>query len=275
MQAIMGTSLHQVAEGVRREAARPGDLVEHPVEFAGLLGHLDWYEADTYTLGDIKTTTSQWLGHIKTHGPERSVIWQINAYAAGLIAEGHPVRRLVIDFLARDTGEEYRWTGTFDATAVQDALDWVRQVRDTPLDLLPRDYAPDSTWCSHCPFMDTCWEGGLPDRDPRTVLYLDNPDAPAWAEKLWQARQDKADAEAREAEARGALDALRPNDEGTELADIGWRLAVRWSVSRPKRLDTAAVKAEYAKAGMAPPMKTQAEPTVKVDFVPLPEGDAA
>lgn len=266
VQAVMGTAIHDAVARVLGALADPGDLVEHEVTFAGILGHIDRWEAATGDLVDVKTTSSRWLEHIKVHGPGQSHLWQISVYAAALIAEGHRVGRLVIDYLARDTGQEYRWTAPFDPQHVRDALAWVAVVRGTDLDMLPRDYAPDSAFCAHCPFRDACWEGSTPGRDPRSVLYVQDPDGPGWAAKLWQARRDQADAKAREAEAKGALDALRPDDPG-QIVDVGWEKALRWTTTWPERLDTAAVRAEYRKTGTTPPMKGAEKPTIRLDFV--------
>jgi hypothetical protein len=266
VQAVMGTAIHDAIAAVLAETAEPGDLVEQEVEFAGILGHFDRYEAATRTLKDVKTTSSRWLQHIKVHGPSRDHLWQVNGYAAALINTGTDVRTVQIDYIARDTGEEWSWSGRFDPVAVREALAWVAEVRSTELDMLPRDYEPGSAFCDHCPFRTPCWGGAIEGRDERTVLYLADPDGAKWAQQLWQARQDKADAERREKEARGALDALRPNDEGTVTVDVGWKRPLVFQVKRgARRLDTDAVKQEYKKAGAEPPYK-QGNPTVSVDF---------
>lgn len=267
VQAVLGTAIHDAIASVLSTTADPGDLVEHKVEFAGIVGRIDRYETAASRLIDVKSTSSRWLDHIKIHGPGKGHRYQTAGYAAALIKQGHPVSKIRIDYIARDTGEEWQHERDFSVTEVGEALAWLAEVRDAPLDMLPRDYAPDSPFCQHCPFLTVCWDGGVIGRDVRSVLYVNDPDAARWAEQLWQARQDKKAAEEREQEARGALDAIRPNDQGTEIVDVGWRLPLRWTVTRSNRLDTAAVKAEYAKAGAAPPMK-EAAPTIKVDFAP-------
>lgn len=264
VQAVMGTAIHEAVSAILATVAEPGDLVEHEVEFAGIIGHLDRYEAATLTLKDVKTTSSRWLDHIKVHGPGREHRYQTAAYAAALIKMGRKVRWVQIDYLARDTGEEWTHRRPFDPAEINEALAWVAEVRSSDLSMLPREYAPDSAFCGHCPFRTVCWEGAVADRDPRSVLYVEDPDAAAWAEKLWSAREAKKRAEDAEAEAKGALDALRPDDGGE--VDVGWRLPLRWTVSKPpRRLDTAAVKAEYAKAGAEPPY-TIGRPSVRLDF---------
>lgn len=267
VQAVMGTAIHAAIAEVLADVAQPGDLVEHEVTFAGILGHLDRYEAAKKTLVDVKTTSSRWLDHIKSHGPDRSHLWQTHAYAAALIAEGHDVRWIRIDYLARDTGEEHSVTRRFDPNLIKEALGWVAEVRSTDVEMLPRDYDPDGPFCGNCPFRDTCWAGAVTGRDLRSVLYLEDPDAQKWAEQLWAAREAKKAAEALEDEAKGALDALRPNVEGTVTVDVGWRLPLKWQISKPSQLlDRKAIESDYKKAGAPLPIKPPGKPTVKLMF---------
>ncbi|MFJ8815469.1 CRISPR-associated protein Cas4 [Amycolatopsis thermoflava] len=275
VQAVLGTAIHEAVQQRLNETAGPDDLVEHPVEFAGIPGHIDRYEADTETLVDVKTTSTRWLEHIKVEGPSRSNLWQVNGYAAALMAQSGMkvrVRRIVIDYIARDTGELHRWVGEPDPQQVRAALEWLRTVRETPVEWLNRDYAPDGPFCQHCPFFDTCWDGAVTGRDPRSVLLVEDQDAAGWAEKLYRARQDKKDATAREEEAKGALDALRPNVTGTsDPVDVGFEKNLVWQVSETTRLDADAVRAEYRKIGAEPPTKTST--STKLMFVAKPEDE--
>lgn len=275
VQAVLGTAIHDAVQQVLNEIAAPEDLVEHPVSFAGIPGHLDRYEADTCSLVDVKTTSSRWLEHIKLEGPERSHLYQLGGYGAALIAEGRRVRRVVIDYIARDTGEVWRWESPFRPQWTREALQWLDSVRGVEPEFLNRDYAPDSPFCGHCPFQRVCWDGAVTGRDPRSVLYVENPDQLAWAEKLVQAKADKKDAEQREAEARGALDAIRPNDEGVAIVDVGLPgKALKWTVKQPIGLDLDAVRAEYARAGAQPPMKPgKQQIELRLVSKPKPEAD--
>lgn len=274
VQAAMGVAVHDAIASVLAEFAEPGDLVEHAVTFAGIPGHLDRYEVTTATVRDVKTTSSRWLGKLRVNGPTRANLWQVSGYAAGLIAQGHKVRRIGIDYLARDTGDEWRWEGDFDPQHVRDALAWLRQVRDTPLEMLNRDHDPEGPFCKGCPFLTICWDGHVPGRDVRSVLYVENPDAAAWAAKLDKAREDKADAEAREKEAKGALDAIRPNSKGTSgPVDVGYDKGLQWSYSYPQRLDNDQVWADYKAVGAEPPVKYGKTLTLK--FVAIPAGEVA
>ena len=214
VQAVLGTAIHAAVCDVLKELAEPDDLVEHEVRYAGILGHLDRYEAATQTVVDVKTTSSRWLQHVKLNGPDYPHVWQVSLYGAALAVDGYDVKRVRLDYIARDTGEEWPWESVLDTRNVRDALQWLKLVQDTPLEMLPREYEPDSTFCQHCPFLDICWEGTVPDRNPLSVLYVEDPDAEKWTEELWQARADEKAAKTRAKRAAGALDALRPDDGG-------------------------------------------------------------
>jgi len=269
VQSAMGSAAHdKIAEAARE--LFPDDLVEHPVEFAGIPGTLDRYDVARRELIDTKTTSSRWLAHVKLHGISREWRYQTAGYAAGLHKQGHKVRTIRLDVLARDTGEEWTTTRRFDPKEVAEALEWVNNIRSVPLEMTNRDYLPDSPFCAGCPFRDTCWGDSIPDRSPLSVLYVDDPDARKWAEQLAGARAVIAEAKKLEAEAKGALDALRPNTTGrSDPVDIGWDWDLQWTVSQTTRLGTGLVRAEYAKAGAKPPTNTST--STKLGFVPKPD----
>lgn len=271
LQAVMGTAIHDAVQQRLNEIAAAEDLVEYEVVFAGIKGHLDRYEAATATLVDVKTTSSRWLEHIKLHGPDRSHLFQLGGYGAALITKGYKVKRVVIDYLARDTGELYRWEKPFDPQWTRDALAWLDAVRGVDLEMLNRDYAPDTAFCGHCPFRTACWEGAVPNRDERSVLLVEDDDALKWARQLQQAREQIAALKELEEEAKGALDAIRPNDSGrSDPVDVGLDdRCLQWTVTESERLNTAVVKAEYKKANAKPPTTTSR--SVRLSFVPRPE----
>jgi PD-(D/E)XK nuclease superfamily len=272
VQAVMGTAVHAAVEQVFHDMQAAGlipadDLVEYEVRFAGVLGHLDRYESRTRRIRDTKTTSDRWLQHIKVEGASLQHIWQTHLYAAAVMQTGRKVTEIVIDYLARDTGDDHQVTVPFDTQHVRDALAWLENVRALPVDMLNRDYAPESSFCGHCPFFDTCWAGHVTGRDLRSVLLVEDPDAVRWATQLDDARRAIKAAKALEDEAKGALDALRPNDAGkSDPLDVGYAKNLQWTISQTERLDTDKVKAEYRKVGAEPPKKIC--PTTKLAFVP-------
>jgi hypothetical protein len=276
VQAVMGTAIHSavatVLKDLQAEGVIPADaLVEHEVHFAGIIGHLDLFVEPELT--DTKTTSSRWLNKLKVNGPTLPHLWQIHGYGAGLIAEGRKVRKVIIDYLARDTGEQWRWSGKFEPKHVKDALSWVTQVRNTDLDDLPRDHDPDGPFCQHCPFFDICWDGYITGRDPRSVLYVEDPDAAKWARQLQKGRGLEAAGKKLSAEAKGALDALRP-DEPADVRIPGFEKLLRFTVTEPKRTDIQQVKRDYKAAGRPVPLKSP-KAEVKLELVAPEVSDAA
>jgi hypothetical protein len=232
--AVMGSAIHEaVAAGVRA-LNRPGDLVEREVRFAGLMGHLDRYECESQTVVDTKTVSTRRLEQVKLEGPSTQQRWQVSLYAAALLTEGIPVTHVRIDYLVRDTGVEHNVQWPFDPDDVKDAVDWLRQVRDTPLAMLPRDYAPDSVFCQGCPFGGknggVCWQGHVPDRDFRSVEVVEGADVAQAADELFALRKKLKELRERDEWLRGVLDAVRPVQEGA-LVKAGDNY-LKWTATR-------------------------------------------
>lgn len=223
VQAAMGSAIHEVVAEILDDLGLNGVISEKEVNAFGLKGHFDRVEGDV--LVDVKTTSQRWLDHILLHGPETKHLWQINMYAAALRLAGHKVKRVRIDYLARDTGEEYNWPSEqgapFDPRHVRDALEWLDAVRNAELDMLPRDEDPEGAFCGHCPYLSLCWQGAVAGRDPRSVMFVEDPDAARWADELWDLRQQIKALEERADTVKSALDGVRPDQGG--LVQAGGR----------------------------------------------------
>lgn len=261
VQAAMGSAIHDAIDAVLASLADAGEIpasvLGRAVEYAGLPGHYDRFENGVVV--DTKTTSSRWAEHLRLHGPDESHLWQVHLYGAALVKAGEAVTGVQIDYLARDTGDEWSWSGPFEPQVhVRAALLWLRAVRETPLDMLPRDYMPDSQFCHSCRFATLCWPYGLEGRGPAKVIAEEGPcltcdlhahrhdvadhpfeaSAPHWADELWRAKQAKKAAEATEERARLALEALRPMT-GTGLVDAGeHRLKYGNQLRGTKTIDT-------------------------------------
>lgn len=272
VQAVMGTAIHEavtvVLKKMRAEGLLPSDaIIDEPVRFAGVKGHPDLYVAPV--LRDTKTQGYQvQVERVRVQGPPRQHRWQVMMYAAALIVAGYPVDAVQLDYIARDSGNTYMWEGQFSMQDVQDALAWLDNVRETPLEWLSRDYAPESLHCKHCPFRARCWSGHAIGRDERSVLLIEDKDAAKWGLLLHDARARKRLAEADEAKAKGALDALRPNDQVGSQAEVavpGLPWLLRWTVSPDRRLDGDQIRQDYAANGAKPPVNTGRK--VKLELV--------
>jgi hypothetical protein len=146
---------------------------------------------------------------------------------------------------------------------------WLKDVRESPVEVLPRDYRPDSVMCQSCRFFRRCWQAE-PGADDRHVLFLDDPDAAAWATRLEDARARRKAAEADEADAKGALDHLRSVARPGDKEDIevpGLAKLIRFHVKRGRQSpDMAMIAMDYKRAGARPPVK-YGEPTVGIALV--------
>jgi hypothetical protein len=275
MQAVLGTAVDEAAtravQLLQSEGLIPAeDLVQHEVRFAGVLGHLDWYHHTDGCVDDLKTVTQTTLGFVRRKGPVKKHRWQVHLYGAGLVKQGIPVRRVAITYVCRDSGDEWRWEAPFDPGVVAEALAWLDLVRAASPEQLPRDHDVDSPPCSWCPFRTECWGPDQAGRNPRVVLFHDDPDVAAWAAKLLTAREDKSDAEAREKTAKGALEAVDPGDK-TPI-DVGLPdVLLRFNRYPTERLDERAIRKDYEAAGVVPPTRTTW--STRVEFVPRRDDD--
>lgn len=260
VQAVIGTAVHDKVDAelaaMRDAGIIPANsVINEEVWFGGLRGHPDLYVNGI--LRDVKTLgyDSQ-LASYQLKGPPRRHLWQVMTYAAALILTEHPVHTVQLDYLVRDSGNNWIWEGPFDYDAVREAMNWLQQVRETPLDWLARDYAPDSAMCKHCPFFNTCWDGHVLDRDERSVFMVDDADAVRWATELADAKERRKRAEKDEAHAKGVLDAIRPNDEGSAMVELeGFPYRLKWTVIKQRRLDGDQVREDYERGGAKPPTK--------------------
>ena len=277
MPAILGTSVHEtIAEATRQSVKVPVNAKAESLEvrFAGLVGHPDLYVEPI--LRDYKTVgLSAQLERIRAGGvPRTSDLWQASCYAAALILAGYRVTTLQVNYITRDFGAEWLWEGPFDMRPVRDAIAWLMLVRQTPAGRLPRDYRPESTVCQGCEFFARCWQGNaVKGRALRSALFVDAPDAAAWARRLELARAAKAAAESEEGDARGALDALRTVDRPGDREDLaipGYAKLVRFAVARgAERLDRDQIEEDYKRAGARPPV-VRGAPKISVSLVDPP-----
>lgn len=227
-QSAMGTAIHEkVADAATElnEIKQLGWLVEHEVSYGGISGTMDLYAEETVV--DHKTVGTRAFEAVGIHGPYTSHLWQVMWYGAGAINAGLKVKFVQINYVDRDSGRERIFTIPFDLRVLRDASAWVQRIRSTPLEACVRSYAPDSMFCRNCPVFEKCWQGGVPDRDPRSVEYVDE-ERGTMIEELYEIRQRVKRLKAEEDRLKGVLDAVRPDDLGTIVA--GSEHAVQWRV---------------------------------------------
>jgi hypothetical protein len=268
IQAVLGTAIHETAKAAARMFLPRARAESLEVHFAGLKGHPDLYLDGV--LRDIKTLGySIQLQNRQQLGPTRQDRWQSHTYAAALIMEGMEVHTIEIDYIARDSGDEWIFSEPFDMGAVEEAMAWLEDVRTADIAMLPRDFRPESVTCQDCPWFRECWQAE-PGRDPRSVLFYDNPDAADWGRKLKDAQARYKAAEGDVRDAKGALDVLRTVSRPGEkeyVAVPGLEEEIRFAVNRGKRsFDGAQIAIDYKNAGARPPMQV-GEPVITVALV--------
>lgn len=280
IQAILGTAIHVAAAAGAGILVPEADAENLEVMFGGLKGHPDLYCDGV--VRDVKTKGygSIQLEMVRQKGPSKGELYQVHCYAAGLIIRGFPVHTVELDYIARDSGDEYIHREPFSMGIVTEAMAWLKDVREAPVTMLERDYRPGSGRCRSCEFFTRCWEAPR-GTDDRTVLFRDDPDAAEWARKLEDARAREKAAKADAEDAKGALDELRtvqrPGDaELIEVPGLGGRV-IKISVQRGRESpDMAAIAMDYKRAGARPPMR-RGDPVIAITVVkpPKPRGKRA
>ena len=268
IQNVIGTSVHETAAQAARmflPAARTESL---EVRFGGMLGHPDLYLDGV--VRDIKTVGyALQLEQRRQLGPPLRERFQVHTYGAGLIVAGYPVHTVQIDYIDRGSGEEYLFEEPFSAEVVSEAMAWLEDVRTADVNMLPRDFRPDSAFCKGCPYFTRCWEAPR-GTDDRTVLFNDDPDAARWALTLAEGQAMRKRGETLADDAKGALDHLRsvtrPGD--VEYIEVpGLDKVIRFRMNKGKTSpDMPVIAKDYERAGARPPMKT-GEPVATVALV--------
>lgn len=270
MEAALGTAIHLPLADAARKLAGDRDLIEAEVEFAGILGHVDWVWVDPTGVAwviDWKSVSFRRYEAAEEDGPSLGQLYQTVLYAAAAAAMGYKVRWIVLDYIGRDSGKLIRHVRPFRLEEVRAALEWYAMIRDSDLEMLPRDYRPGSPFCDRCPFRTECWGSyARPKRSQLSALYVTDPNAPRWRDQLAEGRKMAAAGKAMADEARGALDAIRPNDKGRSpdcVVDEDGK-ALRWTVSEDVRPDLDTIRADYARAGAEMPEVRKEKVTLSI-----------
>jgi len=214
--AFIGTALGDIIEsiiGQHDEAVTQEDAqVTLPITGITVRGHLDIRLPNRII--DLKTKDK--LNDVRREGPSFKERAQISGYLIGKHQEGlvddEATGHLVYLDRSGNQAETFVWTVT-----VPEAREILEQVEDRLLDVqhalatgsregrdgrLMTD-EPES-WCYHvqCPFYQACWAGHQP------TGVIEHPRELETLRRLLQAKADKKDAEAREAEARRQLEGV-------------------------------------------------------------------
>lgn len=164
--ATIGTATHawlaEVFAGANRMLDQERFLCEQRVtvgSYAGqpVVGSTDLYDRVTRRVVDFKVMGKTTLTALRRHGPSGQYRSQGHAYGRGWIAAGHPVERVAVWGLPRNSqlADSYLWEEPYDESVVVGALErldgiatLVSAIGAPAVELLP---TADS-YCSHCPW---------------------------------------------------------------------------------------------------------------------------
>lgn len=164
--ATIGTATHAWLEGVftraNQKLGHPRFLMEQRVTVGALdgepvIGSTDLYDRVTCTVIDFKVMGKTSLDRLRRSGPSGQYRAQGHLYGRGWAAAGHPVDRVAIWGLPRNSPlrDAHLWAEDYDEQVAVAALDRVEGIASLTsamgsgaLGLLP---TADS-YCSYCPF---------------------------------------------------------------------------------------------------------------------------
>lgn len=167
LPSVAGTAMHAWMAQAFTAMRPPGRyLVEHPVEYRGIRGTLDLYDRRRRLVCDWKFPKLAKAKRLRSQGPPRHYRWQLQTYAAGLIAEGEYPERCAIVFIPIDgaLSDAFAFAFGVDTSEADEAVDRLGTVNEQ---LLAAGHAPGqvphqpSRLCPWCPYHRPKWTGDL------------------------------------------------------------------------------------------------------------------
>lgn len=166
MPSMVGTAMHAHMAEIF-SAARPVGryLVEHRVTYRGVSGTLDLYDRRTATLLDWKFPKRAKVRRVLADGPPRQYRWQMQVYAAGLVAAGETPARIAVVYIPVDGAltDIATWMFPIVPAEADEAVDRQDTVRAQLLEAgAPGQVtANPSRLCPWCPYHRPQWSGDL------------------------------------------------------------------------------------------------------------------
>jgi hypothetical protein len=150
LKASVGTGFHELVAGVLR--GNPRYLIEHPVTFQGVSGHVDIYDRWYGRVIDLKTTSMSKIKRVKHHGVSDTHRTQIQVYGAGMLEAGYVVKSLALVYIPTDgtLADVYTATLPVDGVHAAEAVQRLASLRNSSLtpDQLPAVVTPLCGWCA-------------------------------------------------------------------------------------------------------------------------------
>jgi hypothetical protein len=165
LAAWMGTAIHERIQRRIKHEDPFGKrfLVEHEVEYDGLMGHVDLYDMQEQEVIDWKTTTKKNLGRF----PSAAQRQQVQLYGYLMEHNHRPVANVTLVALARDGNELdiKQHTEPYDERYALEALARWREV--AAMDAPPEPEENVRFCRDYCQFWDPSAEVGCPGKEVR------------------------------------------------------------------------------------------------------------
>lgn len=250
-RAIVGTALHEWLTKVRASATLGTFGFEIPVEYGGVMGHIDEVDLGRRVITDYKFPSKNSARLFDDPEVIEEKFIQVQGYAAGFVAQSDwpddmvTVRLLVCP--VDGTFEDWRmYERPFDREAAQAALvryGWVKEAIETGEEL-PKD--KPYRWCErYCEFFRAC-RGPDEDYDDGEIT---DPESAAAVEAYGLANEA-------EAEAKKAKEQLAPLIRGLRGTARGWKVRMSRAGSGKLVVDEAEMARHYQDEGLRLPMRS-------------------
>jgi hypothetical protein len=168
LASLLGGFIHTAIEErimtLADDPFNPSFLYEIEVELDGMPGHVDFYDVESKTVVDWKTTQRKNLKDF----PSQSNIWQVQNYARMLIASGRPVERVAVVVIPRDgrMDEIAQYIADYSEETALEGLRWLAEVKEMVAKKeKPFPERSARQFCgNYCPFYDPTAEIGCPGK---------------------------------------------------------------------------------------------------------------
>lgn len=171
LPSLMGNAIHSMVEtAMGKEFSQDifGDDFEKeiPVEYNGLLGHVDLYIHSKRAVVDWKTSTKSKLVGKRFPWPPVQYIAQVHVYGYLLkMVKGYEVETVKLVGIPRDGGLQdiVEWTEDYDEEKALAGIRWIdEQYLNAEAGLVPEPQKNVSFCRGYCPFFDESGEIGCP-----------------------------------------------------------------------------------------------------------------
>lgn len=163
LASMVGSAMHQHLAEIFAALHPPGRfLVEHPVAYREVRGTLDLYDRRTRTVVDWKFPKLAKARRVRSGGPPRHYLWQIQTYAAGLELQGEQPAHAAVVYIPVDgtLADIFAWVVPVERAQADEAVERLETVRELTTAKRPGGVPKQpSRLCPWCPYYRKGWLG--------------------------------------------------------------------------------------------------------------------